>query len=52
MITKEQFMMQKQQGKTFLVIQEEEGDSLTPISLYRRMKGRKIFTRKLAATSR
>ncbi|MDM5153876.1 anthranilate synthase component I [Bacillus sp. DX1.1] len=43
MITKEQFMMQKQQGKTFLVIQEEEGDSLTPISLYRRMKGKKKF---------
>ncbi|WP_242221291.1 anthranilate synthase component I [Bacillus cereus group sp. BfR-BA-01380] len=43
MITKEQFMMGKQQGKTFLVIQEEEGDSLTPIALYRRMKGEKKF---------
>ncbi|MGG0187299.1 anthranilate synthase component I [Bacillus rhizoplanae] len=43
MITKEQFMMRKQQGKTFLVIQEEEGDSLTPIALYRRMKGEKKF---------
>lgn len=28
MMTKEQFMMGKQQGKTFLVIQEEEGDKL------------------------
>ncbi|MGG2093164.1 anthranilate synthase component I [Bacillus sp. S13(2024)] len=43
MITKEQFMMRKQQGKPFLVIQEEEGDSLTPIALYRRMKGEKKF---------
>ncbi|MFD0772278.1 anthranilate synthase component I [Bacillus sp. CGMCC 1.60114] len=43
MITKEQFMMRKQQGKPFLVIQEEEGDSLTPIALYRRMKGEKNF---------
>ena len=36
-------MMRKQQGRTFLVIQEEEGDSLTPIALYRRMKGEKKF---------
>lgn len=43
MITKEQFMMGKQQGKTFLMIQEEEGDSVTPIALYRRMKGEKTF---------
>ncbi|WP_141523305.1 MULTISPECIES: anthranilate synthase component I [Bacillus] len=43
MITKEEFMTQKRQGKTFLVIDEEEGDSVTPISLYRRMKGNKKF---------
>ncbi|PFH89949.1 anthranilate synthase component I [Bacillus cereus] len=43
MMTKEEFMKQKEQGKTFLVIAEEEGDSITPISLYRRMKGKKKF---------
>ncbi|MEN1935681.1 anthranilate synthase component I [Paenibacillus sp. 102] len=43
MITKEQFNMQKEQGKTFLVIDEEEGDSVTPIALYRQMKGEKKF---------
>lgn len=43
MITKEQFMMQKKKRKTFLIIQEEEGDSVTPIALYRRMKGNKKF---------
>ncbi|KEK22223.1 anthranilate synthase component I [Bacillus gaemokensis] len=43
MITKEEFMIQKRQGKTFLVIDEEEGDSVTPIALYRRMKGNKKF---------
>ncbi len=37
MMTKEEFIKQKR--KTFLVITEEEGDSITPISLYRRMKG-------------
>ncbi|AJH21810.1 MULTISPECIES: anthranilate synthase component I [Bacillus] len=43
MMTKEEFMKQKEQRKTFLVIAEEEGDSITPISLYRRMKGKKKF---------
>ncbi|WP_000628845.1 MULTISPECIES: anthranilate synthase component I [Bacillus cereus group] len=43
MITKEQFNMQKEQGKTFLVIDEEEGDSVTPIALYRQLKGEKKF---------
>ncbi|MCM3734853.1 anthranilate synthase component I [Bacillus cytotoxicus] len=43
MITKDQFIIQKKQGKTFLIIQEEEGDSVTPIALYRRMKGKKKF---------
>ena len=43
MMTKEEFIKQKEQGKTFLVIVEEEGDSITPISLYRRMKGRRNF---------
>ena len=33
----------KRERKTFLVITEEEGDSITPISLYRRMKGKKKF---------
>ena len=33
----------KEQGNPFLVIAEEEGDSITPISLYRRMKGKKKF---------
>jgi anthranilate synthase component I len=41
MMTKEEFMKQKEQRNTFLVIAEEEGDSITPISLYRRMKGKK-----------
>ena len=43
MMTKEEFMKQKEQRNTFLVIAEEEGDSITPISLYRRMKGKKKF---------
>lgn len=43
MMTKEEFIKQKEQRKTFLVIVEEEGDSITPISLYRRMKGKKKF---------
>lgn len=43
MMTKEEFIKQKEQRKTFLVIAEEEGDSITPISLYRRMKGKKRF---------
>lgn len=43
MMTKEEFIKQKEQRKTFLVIAEEEGDSITPISLYRRMKGKKKF---------
>ncbi|PEP64036.1 anthranilate synthase component I [Bacillus pseudomycoides] len=43
MITKEQFNVQQEQGKTFLVIDEEEGDSVTPIALYRQMKGEKKF---------
>ncbi|KFM98805.1 anthranilate synthase component I [Bacillus clarus] len=43
MITKEEFMTRKKQGKPFLIIDEEEGDSVTPISLYRRMKGKKKF---------
>lgn len=43
MMTKEEFIKQKRERKTFLVIAEEEGDSITPISLYRRMKGRKSF---------
>ena len=42
MMTKEEFIKQKER-KTFLVITEEEGDSITPISLYRRMKGKKKF---------
>ena len=33
----------KTKRETFLVIAEEEGDSITPISLYRRMKGKKKF---------
>ena len=33
----------KRERKTFLVITEEEGDSITPISLYRRMKGKRNF---------
>ncbi len=33
MMTKEEFIKQKRE-KTFLVITEEEGDSITPISLY------------------
>ncbi len=53
MMTKEEFIKQKRERKTFLVITEEEGDSITPISLYRRMKGKKeIFIRKLTASSR
>ncbi|WP_459501063.1 anthranilate synthase component I [Bacillus sp. C1] len=36
-------MIEKRQGKTFLVIDEEEGDSVTPIVLYLRMKGEKKF---------
>lgn len=43
MMTKEEFIKQKRERKTFLVITEEEGDSITPISLYRRMKGKKKF---------
>ncbi|SFI89728.1 MULTISPECIES: anthranilate synthase component I [unclassified Bacillus (in: firmicutes)] len=43
MITKDQFIIQKKQGKTFLIIQEEEGDSVTPIALYRRITGEKKF---------
>ena len=42
MMTKEEFIKQKER-KTFLVITEEEGDSITPISLYRRMKGKRNF---------
>ena len=41
MMTKEEFI--KKNKETFLVITEEEGDSITPISLYRRMKGKKKF---------
>ena len=52
MMTKEEFIKQKEQRKTFLVIAEEEGDSITPISLYRRMKGKRSFIRKLTASSR
>ena len=43
MMTKEEFIKQKEKRKTFLVIAEEEGDSITPISLYRRMKGKRNF---------
>ncbi|MCW9130635.1 anthranilate synthase component I [Bacillus paramycoides] len=43
MMTKEEFMKQKELGKPFLIIAEEEGDSITPISLYRRMKGKNKF---------
>ena len=42
MMTKEEFIKQKEK-RTFLVIAEEEGDSITPISLYRRMKGKRNF---------
>lgn len=43
MLTKEGFLTRKENGKTFLIVQEEEGDSVTPITLYRRMKGEKKF---------
>ncbi|WP_369900633.1 anthranilate synthase component I [Bacillus manliponensis] len=42
MLTKEEFLTRKENGETFLIVQEE-GDSVTPITLYRRMKGEKKF---------
>ena len=42
MMTKRRIYKTKKR-ETFLVITEEEGDSITPISLYRRMKGKKNF---------
>ncbi|MGE6365545.1 anthranilate synthase component I [Bacillus paramycoides] len=43
MMTKEEFLKEKELGKPFLIIAEEEGDSITPISLYRRLKGKNKF---------
>ncbi|EMA6342254.1 anthranilate synthase component I [Bacillus cytotoxicus] len=43
MMTKEEFTGRQRQEATFLVIEEAEGDCMTPISLYRRMKGDKKF---------
>ncbi|SCL86983.1 Anthranilate synthase component I [Bacillus cytotoxicus] len=43
MMTKEEFMRKQRQECPFFVIEEAEGDCMTPISLYRRMKGDKKF---------
>lgn len=40
---KEQFLQQKEAGKTFLVIEQMEGDQVTPIVLYQRLQGTKKF---------
>ncbi|URZ08242.1 anthranilate synthase component I [Clostridium felsineum] len=42
-ISKEQFKAKKRMGKAFQVIYEENGDELTPISIFYNIKGEKKF---------